>query len=125
MLNKYGIGFETVRSVLGGANANAPKGHFSDGSSMWEVGANDQILKAVDYEPLVIAYRNGVAVRVGDVGQAVDSVEDIRQAGYLDGQPAVLVIVFRQPGANIIQNGGPHPRRSPATGGGHSAQPSI
>ncbi len=103
MLNKYGIGFESVRSVLGGANANAPKGHFSDGSSMWEVGANDQILKAVDYEPLVIAYRNGVAVRVGDVGQAVDSVEDIRQSGYLGSQPAVLVIVFRQPGANIIQ----------------------
>ncbi len=89
--------------MLGGANANVPKGHFSDGMRMWEVGANDQILKAVDYEPLVIAYRNGVAVRVSDVGQAVDSVEDIRQAGYLDGQPAVLVIVFRQPGANIIQ----------------------
>jgi multidrug efflux pump len=70
---------------------------------MWEVGANDQLLKAIDYEPLVIAYRNGVAVRVVDVGQAVDSVEDIRQAGYLNGQPAVLVIVFRQPGANIIR----------------------
>jgi multidrug efflux pump len=69
---------------------------------MWEVGANDQILKAVDYEPLVIAYRKGAAVRVSDVGYAVDSVEDIRQAGYMDGKPAVLVIVFRQPGANII-----------------------
>jgi multidrug efflux pump len=103
VLNKYGISFESVRSVLGGSNANVPKGHFSDGPNMWEVGANDQILKAVDYEPLVIAYRNGVAVRVSDVGQAVDSVEDIRQSGYLGSQPAVLVIVFRQPGANIIQ----------------------
>ncbi len=103
MLNKYGIGFESVRSALSGANANVPKGHFSDGPNMWEVGANDQILKAIDYEPLVIAYRNGVAVRVSDVGQAVDSVEDIRQSGYMDSQPAVLVIVFRQPGANIIQ----------------------
>ena len=102
VLNKYGISFESVRTVLGGANANVPKGRFTDGPNMWEVGANDQILKAIDYEPLVIAYRNGVAVRVSDVGQAVDSVEDIRQAGYLDGQPAVLVIVFRQPGANII-----------------------
>ena len=102
VLNKYGISFESVRSVLSGANANVPKGHFSDGQRMWEVGANDQILKAVDYEPLVIAYRNGSAVRVSDVGQAVDSVEDIRQAGYLDGQPSVLVVVFRQPGANII-----------------------
>jgi len=103
VLNKYGISFESVRSVLGGSNANVPKGHFSDGPNMWEVGANDQILKAVDYDPLVIAYRNGVAVRVSDVGQAVDSVEDIRQSGYLGSQPAVLVIVFRQPGANIIQ----------------------
>ncbi len=102
-LNKYGISFETVRSVLGAANANVPKGHFTDGLNMWEVGANDQLLKAIDYEPLVIAYRHGAAVRVSDLGQAVDSVEDIRQAGYLDSKPAVLVIVFRQPGANIIQ----------------------
>ena len=64
VLNKYGIGFEQVRTVLSGANANVPKGHFTDGTRMWEVGANDQILKAADYEPLVIAYRNGVAVRV-------------------------------------------------------------
>ncbi|MES1260884.1 MAG: multidrug efflux RND transporter permease subunit [Acidobacteriota bacterium] len=103
VLNKYGISFEAVRAVLAGANANVPKGHFSEAMRLWEVGANDQILKAVDYEPLVIAYRNGAGVRVSDIGQAVDSVEDIRQAGYLDGEPSVLVIVFRQPGANIIQ----------------------
>jgi multidrug efflux pump len=103
VLNKYGIGFEQVRSVLSGANANVPKGHFTDGLRMWEVGANDQILKASDYDPLLIAYRNGVAVRVGDVGQALDSVEDIRQAGYMDSKPAVLLVIFRQPGANIIQ----------------------
>ena len=103
MLNRYGIDFEAVRTALGGANANLPKGHFSSGPSMWEVGANDQILKAVDYQPLLIAYRNGAAVRISDVGEAVDSVEDLRQAGYMDSQPAVLVIVFRQPGANIIQ----------------------
>ena len=101
-LNKYGISLESVRSVLSGSNANIPKGHFSDGHRLWEVGANDQILHAIDYEPLVIAYRNGTGVRVSDVGTAVDSVEDIRQAGYLDGKPSVLVIVFRQPGANII-----------------------
>jgi multidrug efflux pump len=102
VLNKYGISFESVRSVLSGSNANTPKGHFADGPRMWEVGANDQLLKAVDYEPLVIAYRNGSAVRIRDVGQAIDSVEDVRQAGYLDGQPSVLLVVFRQPGANII-----------------------
>jgi multidrug efflux pump len=103
VLYKYGIGFEDVRTVLSGANANVPKGHFSDGHNSWEVGANDQLLKAADYEPLVISYSNGRAVRISDVGQAVDSVEDIRQAGYLDSKPSVLVVVFRQPGANIIQ----------------------
>ena len=86
----------------GGANANTPKGDFQDGKRRWEVGANDQIFKAIDYEPLVIAYRNGSAVRISDVGEAVDSVEDMRNAGYANGKPSVLVIMFRQPGANII-----------------------
>ena len=64
-LNKYGIGLEDVRTVLNSANANVPKGHFSDGSRMWEVGANDQLLKAIDYSPLLVAYHNGLAVRSG------------------------------------------------------------
>jgi multidrug efflux pump len=101
-LNKYGIGFEQVRSALAGANANTPKGDFQNGKRRWEVGANDQIFKAIDYSPLVIAYRNGSAVHIADVGDAVDSVEDLRNAGYANGKPSVLVIVFRQPGANII-----------------------
>ncbi len=101
-LNKYGIGLEQVRTALSGANANTPKGHFSDGLRMWEVGANDQIFKASDYEPLVVAYRNGSAVRISDVGMAQDSVEDLRNSGYANGKPSVLVILFRQPGANII-----------------------
>jgi multidrug efflux pump len=101
-LNKYGIGLEDVRTVLGAANANIPKGHFSNSQRTWEVGANDQLFKAVDYQPLVIAYRDGSAVRIGDVGTAVDSVEDIRNAGFFNDKPSVLVIVFRQPGANII-----------------------
>ena len=87
-LNKYGIGLEQVRTALSGANANTPKGHFSDGLRMWEVGANDQIFKASDYEPLVVAYRNGSAVRVSDIGQAVDSVEDLRNSGYANGKPS-------------------------------------
>jgi len=102
VLNKYGISLEQVRTTLGAANANVPKGHFSDGHRMYEVGANDQILTAADYSPLIIGYTNGSAVRVEDVGQAVDSVEDIRQSGYLDSKPSVLLVVFRQPGANII-----------------------
>jgi multidrug efflux pump len=101
-LNKYGIGLEQVRTALSGANANTPKGHLTDGHRMWEVAANDQIFKAADYESLVIAYRNGSAVQVSDIGQAQDSVEDIRNSGYANGKPSVLVIIFRQPGANII-----------------------
>ncbi len=101
-LNKYGIGFEQLRSFLSGANSNTPKGDFQDGKRRWEVGANDQIFKAIDYAPLIVAYRNGSAVHISDVGQAVDSVEDLRNAGYANGKPSVLVIVFRQPGANII-----------------------
>src|SRR4029079_10092301 len=100
---KYGIGLEQVRTTLASANANVPKGHFSYGERTSEAGANDQIIKAADYAPLIVSYHNGAAVRVSDVGEAVDSVEDIRNSGYANGQPSVLVIVFRQPGANIIE----------------------
>jgi multidrug efflux pump len=101
-MSKYDIGFEQVRSVLSSSNANTPKGYFSDGHLTWEVGANDQIFHAVDYQPLIVGYHNGSAVRVEDIGQAVDGPEDIRNAGYANGKPSVLVIVWRQPGANII-----------------------
>ena len=104
-LNKYGIGLEQVLALCTERRecANTPKkGNFSDGLRMWEVGANDQIFKASDYEPLVVAYRNGSAVRISDIGQAQDSVEDLRNSGYANGKPSVLVILFRQPGANII-----------------------
>jgi multidrug efflux pump len=101
-LNKYGIGLEQVRGVLASSNANIPKGHFSDSQRTWEISANDQIFKAVDYQPLIVAYHNGSAVRISDVGRAQDSVEDIRAAGYANGEPSVLLIIFRQPGANII-----------------------
>jgi multidrug efflux pump len=63
-LNKYGIGLEQVRGVLNNSNANVPKGHFSDGFHLWEVGANDQMFKAKDYRPLIVAYNNGAAVRL-------------------------------------------------------------
>jgi multidrug efflux pump len=101
-LNKYQIGLEDVRTALSAANANTPKGHFSNKEHVWEVGANDQIFKAIEYKPLVVAYRNGAAVHVSDVGDAVDSVEDLRNAGYANGKPSVLLVIFRQPGANII-----------------------
>jgi len=102
-LNKYGIGLEEVRSALGAANANKPKGHFADATRTWTIDANDQIYKAVDYKPLIIAYRNSAPVRVGDIADVQDSVEDIHTAGYANGKPSVLLVIFRQPGANIIE----------------------
>jgi multidrug efflux pump len=101
-LNKYGIGLEQVRSVLNTSDANLPKGHFSDGFHTWEIGANDQMFKAADYRPLLVAYSQGRAVRLSDVAQVTDSVEDLRNAGYANGKPSVIVSVSRQPGANII-----------------------
>jgi multidrug efflux pump len=102
VLNKYGLGLEQVRTAIANANANIPKGHFFMGPQTWRIDATDQLFKAADYRQLLIAYRNGAPIRVQDVGEAVDSVEDIRNSGYVNGKPAVLVIVFRQPGANII-----------------------
>jgi multidrug efflux pump len=103
MLNKYGIGLDQVRTAIAATNANTPKGQIVVNNQRWEVGANDQLLRAIDYSPLIIAYRDGAAVRIRDVGVAQDSVEDIRTAGYVNGKPAVMVIIFRQPGANIIK----------------------
>ena len=101
-LNKYGIGLEQVRTVLRNANSNTPKGHFSDGHRMWEVGANDQIFDAAEYESLIVDYSHGSAVRISDIGRAVEGPEDLRNAGYANGKPSILVIIFRQPNANII-----------------------
>ncbi len=101
-LNKYGIGLEQVRTALANANANKPKGHVGDATRRWTVLDNDQLYNAVDYEPLVIVYHNSAPVRVGDVAEVTDSVEDLRNAGYANGKPSVLLIISRQPGANII-----------------------
>src|SRR5580704_675490 len=101
-LNKYGIGMEQVRNTLNSSNANVPKGHFSDGFHLWEVGANDQMFKAKEYQPLLVAYNNGAPVRLSDVADVIDSVEDVRNLGVANGVGAVNVAVNRQPGANII-----------------------
>ena len=98
----YGIGLEDVRSALSNANANAPKGAIDIGGQRWQIYTNDQANHATDYRDLVIAYRNGDALRLKDVAEVADSVQDLRNLGLADGKPAVLVIVFRQPGANII-----------------------
>ncbi len=101
-LNKYGIGMEQVRTVLAAANTNTPKGHLTNGLQMWEIGSNDQIFTAKDYASLIVSYNNNNPVRLSDVGQVVDSVEDLRNAGYANGKPSVLVIINKQPNANII-----------------------
>jgi multidrug efflux pump len=102
-LNKYGIGLEDVRLALAAANANRPKGSLEDGDRHWQIYANDQAKTAAEYTPLVIAYRNGAAVRLSDVAEVVDSVQDLRNAGSANGKRSVLVIINRQPNANIIE----------------------
>ena len=101
-LFNYGIGLEDVRAALASANANSPKGTIDDGDQRYQLYTNDQSTKAADYAPLIIAYRNGAAVQLSDVADVSDSVEDVRNLGLANGQPSVLVILFRQPGANII-----------------------
>ena len=102
-LFKYGIGLEDVRASLAAANANSPKGIVEVGSQRMQIYTNDQASHAADYRPLIVAYRNGAAVHLTDVAEVDDSVQDLRNLGLANGKPAVLVIIFKQPGANVIQ----------------------
>ena len=101
-LFKYGIGLEDVRAALASANANTPKGSIDVGGRRYQIYVNDQASQAAEYRHLVIAWRNGAAVRLSDVGEVLDSVENVRNLGLANGKPAVLIILYRQPGANII-----------------------
>jgi multidrug efflux pump len=101
-LFKYGIGLEDVRAALAAANANAPKGSIEFGGKHYQLYTNDQAREAEQYRSLVVAYRNGSAVRLSDLGEVVDSVENLRNQGLANGKPSVLLILYRQPGANII-----------------------
>lgn len=102
-LSRYGISLDAVRGVLTNTNVNRPKGQLTNGDKTWEIQTNDQLRRAAQYEPLVISFRSGAAVRLPDVAKVEDSVEDLRAAGFVNGKPAVMVIVFRQPAANIIE----------------------
>lgn len=102
-LNSYGLGLQDVASMLSQQNANRPKGQMVDDATSADIMTNDQLLKAVDYMPLVVGYHNGAAVRLSDVAQVTDSTENIRAAGFVNGKPSVLIIIYRQPGANIIE----------------------
>src|SRR5260221_3993825 len=103
LLNKLGIGLDTVRTALGSANANRPKGQISGPVNAWTIRANDQIYTADDYRKVIVGTSPRGVVRLGDVGDVQDSVEDIRNGGLANGKPAVLIILSRQPGANIIE----------------------
>lgn len=102
-LNKYGIGLGEIRQVLSTTNVNRPKGHLADEARTWQIRANDQLHVAEDYLPLIVSYRDGRAVRLADVGTVEDSVEDLRTIGLSNGTLAVLMIISRQPGANVIE----------------------
>jgi multidrug efflux pump len=101
-LAKYGIALEDIRAALASANANTPKGAIDDNGRQFQIYTNDQATRAADYTPLIIAYRNGAPVHLTDVAEVLDSVEDVRNLAISDGQPAIVVVIFRQPGANII-----------------------
>jgi len=103
VLNKLGVGLDTVRNALNAANANRPKGQVSNSTTSYSFTDTDQLFTADQYRPLIVAYNNGAAVRLGDVSEVLDSVSDRRNIGLANGKPGVLVIVFRQPGANIIE----------------------
>jgi len=102
-LNKYGISLEQVRKSIAGTNANLQKGAVEDETRRWEIATNDQAKKAADYIPLIVGYKNGNPVQLSNVGEVVNSVEDLRNAGIANGKPAVLLILFKQPDANIIE----------------------
>ena len=101
-LAHYHIGLAQVRLALQAANANSPKGSIEDSGNRWTISTTDQLLTANKYLPLVIAYQNGAPVRLSDIAKVTDGIEDVRNAGLIDDEPGVIMIVFRQPGANVI-----------------------
>lgn len=102
-LSKYGIGLEDVRNTIVQSNVNRPKGVLESGAQRWQIQANDQAHKAKDYLPLIVSYRNGAPVRISDLGTVLDSVENLYNAGVKNGKPSVLLVLRKQPLANVIE----------------------
>jgi len=102
VLSKYTIGLEDVRTAIASTNVMRPKGQVSEGIKSWEIQTNDQLRRAYQYSPVIVAFRNGAPVKLTDVADVQDSVEDIRASGLMNGKPAVMVVILRQPAANII-----------------------
>ena len=103
LLNQYGVSLDEVRSTIASANVRRPKGAVSDGERNWQIQANDQLEKAKDYESLIIRYQDGAALRLNHVAKVQDSVEDRYNSGFFNNDAAVLLVVNRQAGANIIE----------------------
>ena len=102
-LESFGLTLANIRSVLSLQNSHEPRGQLSNSGMTEDIITNDQISDALEYRPLIVGYHRGAAVRLEDVADVVDSTQNLRTAGYMDGKRAVFVIIFRQPGANIIQ----------------------
>jgi multidrug efflux pump len=102
-LAHYKIGLAQVRLALQAANANAPKGMVEDKGNRWTISATDQLLTPAQYAPLIVAFKDGAPVRLSDIGKVTEGVEDVRNSGYVNGEPGVFMFIFRQPGANIIE----------------------
>ncbi len=102
-LARYGIGLDEVRRTLAAANVNRPKGQLDDGRFTWEINATDQLREPARYEPLIVAWRNGAPVRLIDVARVHGAVEDLRAGAVSNGETAVVLVIFRQPGVNIIE----------------------
>ncbi|MEY2612257.1 MAG: Multidrug resistance protein MdtC, partial [Planctomycetota bacterium] len=103
VLNQLQIGLEDVRAAIGTANANRPKGLLEENDIQWSLNTTDQLMNADDYRPLVVAFRNGAPIRLEDVANVQDGLEDIRNYAITDGRPSISVLIFRQPDANIIE----------------------
>jgi multidrug efflux pump len=101
-LNKYGVGLDELATVLKNTSVDQPVGQFANGRETLQIQSNDQLHKAEEYRPIIVKYQNGSPVRVSDLGTVVDSVEDVRTGGSVNGKPAVMLVLFRSPGANII-----------------------
>jgi multidrug efflux pump len=102
-LNQYNISLEDVKAAIKNTNVNSPKGQLANHIRSWEIVNDDQMFDAKSFRPVIVAYKNNAAVRLMDVGDVVDSVEDVRNAGIADGKPSVVLVVFKMPGSNIIE----------------------
>ena len=103
VVERYDLGLDDIRTCLQQANTNRPKGSVDDGITTWSIATTDQLFTAAEYRQLIVAWRQGAPIRLGDVATVTDSVEDVRVAGVYNGQPTIMLIVYRQPNANIIR----------------------